>query len=224
VRDLKAARFASLSLTDVRAAILFDLDGVLADSTRPIIDCLNAALVAVGLEPRPDDEITPIIGPPTEVGMGQLLGVAPEDPLVDRVVREYRARYAEGLHATPSYPGVPEAVRALAEGHLLGVATSKPRRYALPVLEAIGLAPLFAYVAGPEPGGPSDKRAMVAEAVAALPSATAMVGDRSYDVDAARAHGLRAVGVTWGFGTRDELAGADALVDDAGELLAALTS
>lgn len=206
----------------MKSALLFDLDGVLADSRRPIVDCVNAALAALGLETRSEADITAIIGPPTEIGFADLLGVAPDDPLVDRAVREYRARYSRALHATPSYPGVPEAVRALARDHLLGVATSKPRRYALPVLEAIGLAPLVAYVAGPEPGGPDDKHAMVAEAVAALPDATAMVGDRRYDVEAARAHGLRAVAVTWGFGTRDELAGADVLVDEPAALASAV--
>jgi phosphoglycolate phosphatase len=205
-------------------AILFDLDGVLADSRRPIIDCVNGALVALGLEPRSDEEVAPIIGPPTEIGFGALLGVAPDDPLVDRAVREYRLRYSTALHGTPSYPGVPEALSELAEHHLLGVATSKPRRYALPVLEAMGLAPLFAYVAGPVPDGPNDKHAMVAEAKRALPGASAMVGDRRFDMEAARAHGLRAIGVTWGFGSREELldAGAQALVDDAAALLASL--
>jgi phosphoglycolate phosphatase len=204
-------------------AILFDLDGVLADSRRPIIDSVNGALEALGLPRRSDEEVAPIIGPPTEIGFGELLGVAPDDPLVERAVEEYRARYVSALRDTQSYPGVPEAVRELAGDHLLGVATSKPRRYALPVLEAIGLAPLFAYVAGPEPDGPNDKHAMVAEAVNALPGATAMVGDRSFDMAAARAHDLRAVGVTWGFGTREELAaaGAQTLVDDAAGLLAA---
>lgn len=205
-------------------AILFDLDGVLADSRRPIIDCINAALAALGLPERTDAEVTPIIGPPTEIGFGELLGVDPGDPLVGRAVREYRARYARAMHATRSYPGVPEVVRGLGEARLLGVATSKPRRYALPVLEAIGLAPLFAYVAGPEPDGPNDKHAMVAEALGALPDAVAMVGDRRFDMEAARAHGLRAIGVTWGFGTPEELeaAGADVLVGDAGSLRAAL--
>jgi phosphoglycolate phosphatase len=209
----------------VKSALLFDLDGVLADSRRSIVDCVNAALDALGLGTRSEAEITAIIGPPTEIGFAQLLGVAPDDPLIGRAVREYRARYSRALHTTPSYPGVPDAVRALARDHLLGVATSKPRRYALPVLEALGLAPLFAYVAGPEPDGPNDKHAMVAEAIAALPGATTMIGDRSYDIEAARAHGLRAVGVTWGFGTREELAqaGAQDVVDDAAALLAAVT-
>jgi phosphoglycolate phosphatase len=203
----------------VRSALLFDLDGVLADSAGTIIPCLNDALEALGQPRRSDAEIRAIIGPPTEDGFAQLLGVARDDPLVDRGVSEYRERYARALHRTTSFPGVPEAVTALAEDHLLGVATSKPRRFALPVLEAIGIAPLFAYVAGPEPGGPSDKHAMVAEAAAALPGATTMVGDRRYDVEAAQAHGLRAVAVTWGFGSREELAAADVLIDAPAELL-----
>lgn len=71
--------------------ILFDLDGVLADSRRPIIDCVNAALVALGLTPRTDAEVEPIIGPPTEIGFGSLLGVAPGDPLVTPLRRGGRA-------------------------------------------------------------------------------------------------------------------------------------
>jgi phosphoglycolate phosphatase len=205
-------------------AILFDLDGVLADSRRPIVDCVNRALEAMGLERKSEAEIVPMIGPPTEIGFAMVLDVAPDDPLVDRLVREYRAIYATELRTTPSYPGVPDVIRKLAETQLLGVATSKPRRYALPTLEAIGLAPLFAYVAGPEPDGPNDKLSMVTEAVKALPDATIMVGDRSFDMLAARELNLRAIGVTWGFGTREELteAGADELVDDADELARAL--
>ena len=205
------------------SAILFDLDGVLADSRRPIIDNVNAAFEALGIPRRSDAEIVPIIGPPTEVGFGALLGVPPEDDLVTLAVREYRARYVSTLSETRSYPGVPEAVRAIAQDRLVGVATSKPRRFALPILEAIGIAPLFAYVAAPEPGGPADKHAMVAEALAALPDAVGMVGDTRYDVEAARAHGLHAIGVTWGFGTPESLeaAGAQELVDDADALLTA---
>lgn len=206
------------------APVLFDLDGVLADSRRTIIDNLNDALEAMGLERRSEAEVAAIIGPPTEIGFATLLGVEPGDPLVERGVREYRARYVHALHETPSFPGVPELIGALAEDRLLGVATSKPRRFALPILETLGIATRFAYVAGPEPDGPSDKHAMVAEALRALPGAEAMVGDRRYDIEAARDHGLRAIGVTWGFGDREELtaAGADVLVDDADGLRAAL--
>lgn len=205
-------------------SILFDLDGVLADSRRPIIDCVNEALEALGLARKTDEEIVPMIGPPTEIGFAMVLDVAPEDPLVDDLVRGYRARYATELMTTPSYPGVPDTVRQLGQDHLLGVATSKPRRFALPTLEAIGLATEFAYVAGPEPDGPNDKLSMVTEAAKALPDAQVMVGDRSFDMLAAKELGLTAIGVTWGFGTREELeeAGADELVDSAAELAQAV--
>ena len=183
-------------------AILFDLDGVLADSKRSIIDNVNAAFEALGLGRRSDEEVVPIIGPPTEIGFAEILGTTPEDPHHRQAVREYRARYAEAMHETPSYPGVPELIAELAQNELLGVATSKPRRFALPVLEAIGLAPLFAYVAGPEPDGPADKLSMVTEAIAALPDARVMVGDRRFDIEAAKQLGLKAIGVTWGFGDR----------------------
>ncbi len=203
-------------------AVLFDLDGVLADSRRPIIDCINAALVAVGLPPRPEAEVERTIGPPAPVGFSELLGLASDSATVTEAIRHYRALYVEALWDTPSYPGVPQAVRALAEERLLGVATSKPLRYAEPVLEALGLADAFAVVAGPVEDGPDDKHAMVAQAVERLGGAAAMVGDRRYDMEAAVAHGLAAIGVTWGFGTRQELldAGAQALVDQPADLLA----
>lgn len=201
-------------------AILFDLDGVLADSKRSIIDNVNAAFEALGLGRRSDEEVVPIIGPPTEIGFAELLRTTPDDPLVGRAVREYRARYAAALGDTTSYPGVPEVVEELAGRELLGVATSKPRRFALPVLEAIGLATRFAYVAGPEPDGPADKLSMVTEAANALPGVTHMVGDRRFDIEAAQQLGITAIGVTWGFGSREELAGADHLVDAPEEILA----
>ncbi len=203
-------------------AVLFDLDGVLADSRRPIIDCVNQALVDVGLEARPEVEVERTIGPPAPIGFGELLGLAPDSATVTEAIRRYRALYVEALWDTPSYPGVPQAVRTLAEERLLGVATSKPLRYAEPVLEAIGLAGVFAVVAGPVPDGPDDKHAMVAQAVERLGGASAMVGDRRYDMEAAVGQGLAAIGVTWGFGSARELldAGADVLVDQPADLLA----
>ncbi len=205
-------------------AVLFDLDGVLADSRGPVVRCVNAALEALGHGARPEAEVERIIGPPTKVGFGGLLGAAPESATVAEAVDAYRALYEDALWETPCYTGVPEAVRALGERRLLGVATSKPLRYALPVLEAIGLADAFAVVAGPQPDGPDDKHAMVAQALDRLGGVVAMIGDRRFDMEAARAHGLLAVGVTWGFGSRDELrrAGADVLVDRPAELAAAL--
>ena len=205
------------------APILCALDGVLADSRRPILDSVNGALVALGLGARPEAEVARMIGPPTNVGFEELLGLPPDSPVVTEAVIFYRALYGDALWDTPSYPGVPEMVRAL--GGRLGVATSKPRPYAGPVLEAIGLDDVFEVVVGPMPDESEDtKLAMVAEASDQLGGAVAMVGDRRFDIEAARALGLHAIGVTWGFGSREELigAGAEVLVDTPEQLLEAL--
>ena len=211
----------------MRPALLFDLDGVLADSTVPITSCVNAALADTGHAERPIAELLDFIGPPSRVGFSRLIGAPPESPEVEACLTAYREHYADALWDTPSYPGVPEAVRSLAEdGWTLGVATSKPRRFAEPVLEAIGLDDVFAVVAGPALHGTADKTETLGEALAGVGgSAVAMVGDRRFDMLAARAHGLVGLGVLWGFGSEEELtdAGATELLRTPDQLVRAAT-
>ncbi len=208
----------------MRAAVLFDLDGVLADSRETITRCMQEAFVAEGHPEPSDDAVLAIIGPPTRIGFGQLLSLDPESPVVEACVAQYRGRYDTALLETTSFPGVPEAVRELAAELPLGVATSKPEHYAVQVLDAIGLRDAFDVVAGPGLTGTEGKSAMVERARQRLPGAVAMVGDRRPDMLAAREHGLLAVGVTWGFGSVAELteAGAEVLVDQPDDLVAVL--
>jgi phosphoglycolate phosphatase len=206
-------------------AVLFDLDGVLANSSAAIVSCMNEAFVALGYGARPAAEIETIIGPPIDEGIGSLLGLPPDSDAVAEAVVAYRARYETGLAATTPYPGIVDVVRELGRAQPLAVATSKGLRYAVPVLEAIGLGDAFTVVAAPVPGGSERKTVIVAEALARLDEpGVAMIGDRRYDIEAAHDHGLRAIGVTWGFGSRAELeaAGADVLVDAPADLPAAL--
>jgi phosphoglycolate phosphatase len=205
-------------------AVLFDLDGCLADSQRTILDGMNLALDAHGLGARPDAELVGYIGPPTRVAFGHIMGLDPDAPEVDAVVATYREHYTDGLKATTTFPGVPEMLDALlAQGLRLGVATSKPRHFAVPVLEVLGLLDRFAVVAGPELTGTAGKAETIAEAIAGLDGAepVAHVGDRRHDVEGAQTHGLFAVGVLWGIGSREELegAGADALVESPDQLV-----
>ena len=198
-------------------AVLFDLDGVLADSRATITRGTRAALAERGHRDPGVARIAAMIGPPLQVAYAELLGLDPADAEVAACVGAYRARYRLLLHETPGFPGMAEALDALAAAGLrLGVATSKPLPFAEPVLAALGLRERFAVVEGPSFDGTEFKTATLGRALAALGSRTlALVGDRSHDVEAAHAHGLVAVGVTWGIGTRAELetAGADAIVD-----------
>lgn len=195
---------------------------MLADSRGPVATTFAAVLADHG-HPVPADLAERVIGPPLPIALQELFGFDPEGPAVAAIVDDYRARYRTVLHTTAGFPGVAEALDGLAAGGLrLGVATSKPLPFAGPVLDALGLRERFAVVEGPAFDGTEHKAQTVERALAALgPGVVALVGDRRFDVAAARAHGLLAVGVTWGIGTRAELehAGADAIVDRPAELV-----
>lgn len=206
-------------------AILFDLDGCLVDSTVPIRECLNAALVEHGIDPIPADDLAPRIGPPLQVMLEALFAERGADPgLVEPVVQGYRERYrTESLRLAASYDGVPDLIAALAASERLGVCTSKPERFAVPILEQLGLASHFAHIEGPGLTEVEPKTVTLERLMSRMPldpATSVMIGDRHHDVEAALAHGLVPVGVTWGFGSRDELeaAGAAAVVDHPAEL------
>ena len=205
-------------------AVVFDFDGVLVDSIAPVTASINAALREHGLPERPESELIPLIGPPTFSAFSELLERPPDAPLVADVVATYRAHYAAVYLATTRvFDGVPAMLEELASHQALAVATSKSSDFAQPLLDALGLAPFFAVVAAADPrSAQDDKSAIVARALIALGERSgSMVGDRSFDMLAARAHGLRAVGVGWGIGSAEELetAGAEAIADTPPQLL-----
>jgi phosphoglycolate phosphatase len=207
-------------------AILFDLDGTLVDSEPGIVASCRAALRALGH--RGDGlAVSDLIGPPLEEVMATVLARLGDDR-VDAAVAAYRAHYgAEGLMATTAYPGVAAALERLASrGIPLFVATSKRTVFAERILANLGLVGRFAAVHGSEPGGAVDVKA---ELIADLMSRRGlraerclMVGDRRQDVAGARANGMAAVGVLWGYGDRAELAeaGAQRILAEPAELVA----
>jgi phosphoglycolate phosphatase len=212
-----------------RGVVLFDLDGVLVDSRGPISRGINYALATNGLPERDPADLYRYIGPPLLHAFAELLGEPVSSPAVARCAASYRERYAvTSLTETEVTPGIADALAALrGDGVRLAVATSKPRPFAEPLLEALGMRRYFDAVVGPELDATSeDKTTTVGAALRALGATRgAMVGDRSFDMVAARAHGLRAVGVGWGIGSRAELetAGADAIVATPAELPAAVS-
>jgi phosphoglycolate phosphatase len=118
--------------------------------------------------------------------------------------------------------GIPAVLGELGEQHRLAVATSKPLAFAEPLLVALDLRGALDHVAAPDLGAyHEDKAATIRSALHALGTQRAvMVGDRSFDIIGAHACDIRAIGVSWGIGTRDELAdaNADRIVGEPGEL------
>lgn len=206
-------------------AILLDLDGTLVDSEPGIRDSCAAALRALG-HPADGLEIAGLIGPPLEEIMAAILKRFGDDR-VEEAVLAYRAHYgATGLLATTIYPGIEAMLDRLAALDVaLYVATSKRRVFAQRILGHLGLAARFVGVHGSEPGGALDKKADLIAHVLTRHGLRAehclMVGDRRQDVLGARANGLAAVGVLWGYGDREELetAGARHVIERPDELV-----
>jgi phosphoglycolate phosphatase len=207
-------------------AVLFDLDGVLLDSRTAIVRCIEHALRASEVQVPAAAELERHIGPPLIEAFTELAGA-------DRAaacLTAYRERYAwSSLRETDIVPGAREALAAIAARVPVAVATTKPRAYAEPLCERLGLAAYLRAITGPELDAPEETKAVtVRRALAALglsPGAdTPLVGDRRHDAEAARANRLQCVGVLWGIGDEAELraAGAEPIVGRPDELVGAV--
>jgi phosphoglycolate phosphatase len=199
--------------------VLLDLDGTLIDSEPGIVASVRAALVALGHAPAPSLDLSALIGPPAEEVMRRLLQPYGDDRVAEAVAA-YRADYGEhGLFASRPYPGVGQALAAMREaGAELILATSKRGDFARRILQHFGLEGAFTAVHGAGSGGALDHKpeliAHIVERHGLERERCVMVGDRSFDVAGAHANRISALGVLWGYGTREELqaAGADGLV------------
>jgi len=211
--------------------ILFDLDGTLCDSEPGIQRSLAWALEQSGYPVPSDSTIRSIIGPPFTIGLPRV-GVRPED--VDRVIATYRERYHDiGAFENSVYPGIEDVLHELqSQGHLLAIATSKPEASAFPILDHFNLSRYFTVRAGATLDNSRSAKADVIQHALnqftargqQLHDAAWMIGDRHHDVEGAIRHNLRCIGVTWGYGTPEELskAGAAAMAHQPKDLLSLL--
>jgi len=140
----------------------------------------------------------------------------------------YRERFAEiGWRENTPYPGILQMLTGLVDaGRTLYVATSKPHIYARRIIEHFEMGQYFSEIFGSELDGTrSDKTDLLRYALAETRSTNAvMIGDREHDVIGALNNGMRAIGVTYGYGSREELekAGATETVSQPEDLLSVL--
>ena len=203
--------------------VIFDLDGTLTDSGEGIKNSAKYAFERLGLPVPAETELRKMVGPPLSVGFSAL-GVP--EALISEAVRLYRERYNEGggKYENRVYDGIEDCLRALkAAGCRLFVGTSKPEPLAREILSDFHLAQYFDYIAGATWDKTRQNKDDVLQYLLSVAGAdgAVMVGDTHYDVTGAHARTLPCIGVTWGYGTREELqaAGADAIVDTPEELL-----
>ncbi len=211
---------------DSQFAVLFDLDGTLTDSKPGILNCLRKSLDELHIPYA--GALDRFIGPPVDQWAMELMPHA-DAAARERLTTTYRAHYdREGWAQNSVYPGIPEMLSALREqGALLYVCTSKQERFARRIVTKFGMDEYFQNVYGDQPDCDHRKESLVARLLKEekLPAnCTSMVGDRRFDVAAAHANGLRAVGVTWGYGSAEELtqAGAEVLCATPNDVLDAV--
>lgn len=212
--------------------IVFDCDGTLIDSQHLIVEAMGAAFASQGL-PAPDrTAVLHHVGLSLAEAMTGLTGSADEE-LIGKLVASYRkafvAQRERNGFAEPMYPGAHSAILALAarDDVLLGIATGKSRRGVDFFLAREGLAGAFATIQTADTAPSKPHPAMLLQAMAetgAQPENTVMIGDSSFDMAMARAAGVTAIGVAWGYHTPRALteAGAATVAEDYAHLLALL--
>ncbi|HEY5664294.1 MAG TPA: HAD hydrolase-like protein [Ilumatobacter sp.] len=212
-----------------RTHVLLDLDGTLSDSEPGILRSLQWAFRREGFEIPTDAQVRSVIGPPFEIGLPSI-GI-PDDAL-ERVINTYRDRYTRlGAFENTLYDGIIEMLDALAAlGLSLSVATAKPEQTAHPILDHFGISERFDVRAGATLTPERRTKAQVIDhalrelAIHADPELgdhVIMIGDRDHDVLGAMHHGIACIGVTWGYGSVEELltAGAVALAESPADVV-----
>ncbi|WP_417522927.1 HAD-IA family hydrolase [Marinovum sp.] len=210
--------------------VIFDVDGTLVDSQGDILGAMEVAFAAVGRPAPARDAILSIVGLSLDVAMARL---APDLDAAGHaeLVAQYKDAYVgarQAGHSGPLFPGVTEVLAQLGrrDDWLLGIATGKSRRGLTALLEAQGLTGRFVteQVADFHPSKPHPAmlQAALAETGVAAEDAV-MVGDTSFDMDMARAAGIFAIGVSWGYHPVSALTSADVIIDDMSALPDVLT-
>ena len=203
--------------------VLFDLDGTLTDSGEGITKCVKLALDHFKIPVESLDSLRYFVGPPLRDSFVKA-GVPEAD--VEAAIAVYRSRYTNiGLFENRPYPGIRELLETLTDlGYRLFVATSKPEEMAVRVLQKFDLYRYFERVCGATLDKSRDnKSAVIAYLLQSSGDAenAVMVGDTAFDVVGAAEHGINTIGVSWGYGSVEEMtaAGAVAIANTTEELL-----
>lgn len=201
----------------MKKTILFDLDGTLTDSGEGIINCAILALEHFGLPIPSREALRVFVGPPLHETF--LKHGVPANQ-TDEAIRIYRSRYIPiGKFENTPYPGIRELLEQLkASGHKLFVATSKPEAMSIEILEHFDLAKYFDQICGATMDTSRSSKEAVIEYLLQCNGRTdnmVMVGDTKFDILGAKAHGIPAIGVSWGYGEVADIlqAGAVAIAD-----------
>lgn len=199
--------------------LLFDLDGTLTDPGEGITNSVAYALRHYSIEVADRSTLYPFIGPPLTESFMKYFAFSEEQAM--KAVEIYREYFSvKGLFENTPYDGISAMLATLQEqGATLIVASSKPEIYVRQILQHFDLLRYFRFAAGSELNHKRiDKHEVIEYALNTCGindrSHCIMVGDRHHDVHGAKKSGIPVIGVTYGYGSKEELteAGADHVV------------
>lgn len=193
----------------------FDLDGTLTDPGIGITNSVMYALDKYDIHISDREELYPFIGPPLVDSFRKYYGFTDKQAL--QAVEYYREYFrAGGIFENTVYEGIPEMLAELKKkGATVALATSKPREFAVQILDHFGLRQYFDFVGAATMDGRISRKAdVIRQLIAELgdidTEKVLMIGDRDQDVEGAKANDLCCLGVLWGYGSKEELLGAGA--------------
>lgn len=205
--------------------ILFDFDGTLMDTSRGVFNSFDHVCDSFGIERKGAAFYSRLIGPPLMDSFTNAFGFSEED--AKKAMLYYREYYTpKGIFEVEVYEGLPELLQKLkSAGKKLFVATSKPEVFARQLLEHFSLLDYFDFAGGSDLEETRVAKSDVIEYVLAQggikdKNDCLMIGDRKFDVEGAKACGLKTLGILWGFGSEEELlsSGAVALAKNPSQL------
>jgi phosphoglycolate phosphatase len=202
------------------ALILFDFDGVLADTLADMLRFAQEACDELGVEHRVVQTDLSELEVMSFATFGRACGM-PEN-LVDEFVRRCTEKFAQKPAPPALFNGLGQVLRKLAESHVLAVVTGNTQGNVRTFLKEYGLEECFRAVYGVDmPGSKAEKILMAKSQFAAEAETVFMVGDSLSDIQAARAAGVRSIVVSWGHQRLSKLVGAgpDAIVHYPKELI-----
>ncbi len=194
----------------MKKVILFDLDGTIIDSQEGVTKCVQYALAHFGIQEEDLEKLRVFIGPPLRGQFQRQYGFTPQQ--AQEAVMVYRERYVKkGMYECRLYPYVKEILAHLRQkGYLLALASSKNESACIGILKHFGIDGGFDLIGGATDDGRISEKAdvlkMVMERLGNWNTKDyVLIGDTRFDVLGACAVGMDCIGVTYGFGTREEL-------------------
>lgn len=207
---------------------IFDLDGTVVNPGTAIPRCINHALKKQGIKSVPIERLKRYIGFELSTVFQEITG-RKDKRFIKQCIEAYRERFhKEGIAEHRLYPGIVGLLEAAASSGNLIVASIKPQVSCDMVLDHLGIKPLFTSVYGAELNGKNSEKTQLLKHVMKKEGIknAVIIGDRGIDIEAAKKCSCLTIGVSYGYGTKEELksAGADAIAETVGELRQCLLS